>query len=132
MSEQFVVPNQEKLDQSQQEYMGKAAVDAYLALGLLSDQLTGVGVHIIQVTVAIDIPGAKSPKLVNVARPGMPPDALRQLLELLGKESIASVAQAEIVEAMARERVNDIVVGKCAECPDKGTCDKRVSNDRVH
>ena len=125
MKEPLVVENSEKLTKEQQHHLSNAAVEAYLAVAEVSDALFDKGIHIIQGTIAVRIPGVTNPRVVNFARPRMPKEVLKELLESLGRESDAAVAQAEIVEIMAMLKLQGDQEEKCAKCSEKDTCEER-------
>ena len=131
MREPFVNKTGDKLNKQQSEHLSQRAVDAYIAIGEASDKLFDKGVHILQATIAVNIPGQELPKVLNIARPGMKSEALVGLLQLIGGEAQAAADQAAIIEIMAALKIRSAVEDACEKCPEKDTCEKKVGNATI-
>ena len=132
MSEHFVGPSQDVMSDAQINHLNNSSVEAFRRLAAVAVTLSEVGAELIQATVSIQIPGIQTPKLVNLASPNILPEALKELLELLGSSAEFGVNQSQIVIQMATYQARKEQAAKCAQCPDREDCDERTENEIVH
>jgi hypothetical protein len=109
------------------------AVEAYNILSEATEYLSAGTVNLITATVSITLPGEEYPKVVVISNPSIDPDALKDVLETIGKEADLAVAHSAHVVAAAIEaaKIRSATNGQreeCQGCPDRSECMKPSEN----
>jgi hypothetical protein len=127
----YVSRSTDSLDEKQYTLFQEKAILAFRILAQAASELHEQGIELLQSTVSVGVPGFSFPKVVSLASPSIKPDALKELLTLLGRDADFAINQAQTVIHMAMYQIQKERAAQCDACPDKDDCDHRAETDTV-
>lgn len=98
-----------KVDMSdeQKQYFGERAVFAYESLAGIAVMLSQYNIDLLLTTIAIRVPDSDGNKVVVLANPSMPPEVVKEMLEITGRDSELSMNQSQAVIALAARKAEE-------------------------
>jgi hypothetical protein len=111
------------LTDEQREYFSDKSVRSFEVMAEAAKYLENLSVDVLVTVVSIKVPDSEGRKIVVLANPSMPPDMVKALLELIGRESEFSVQQTQAIIGMATEKSAKARQETCAECSESEECE---------
>ncbi len=130
--EMYITKSPSPLDEEQYRIFQEKAIEAYMRLVPAASSLGELDVELLQATVSVKVPGAEYPKIITLASPNLHPEALRQLLETLGRDARLAVTQSQTIIQLVIYNARKAKAEECLKCPDREECDHRVENETVN